>query len=190
MDWDVDFMPSIEKEDVKYIRDTLEAKLKAESGQYGEAARILWELLVQLRHEKKQQWECITMVHMGIVYRALRWNISVSLFEDALELAEKMNFSKARMMALAELGEMKCQWGKFDESLDVLNNAFKFLEPSDLKNKRLILLDMVIAYEGLDEMDRCADLLQQVISIDRETGSEELDEDLSHLSRIEKSART
>jgi len=185
MDWDVDFLPSLEKEDVKYIRETLEAKLKAESGQYGEAARILWELLIQLRHEKKQRWEYITMVHMGIVYRALRWNISVSLFEEVLELAERIDFPKARMIALAELGEMQCQWGKFDESLDLLNKAHDLLEPGDQRNRRTILLDMVIAHEGLDDLARCVELLEQVVAIDTAEGYDELAEDQSHLKRLQ-----
>lgn len=72
MDWSVDLTSSVDKDELRFIRETLEAKLKAEAGQYGEAARILWELLVQLRHDKNRRWECMTMVNMGKVYRALR----------------------------------------------------------------------------------------------------------------------
>ncbi|HOT12953.1 MAG TPA: hypothetical protein PK710_24440, partial [Polyangiaceae bacterium] len=67
MDWSVELSSSVDKEELKWVRETLEAKLKAESGQYGEAARILWELLVQIRHTKNSRWECLTMIHMGKV---------------------------------------------------------------------------------------------------------------------------
>lgn len=184
MEWAVDFIPSVEKDEVKLIRDTLEAKLKAEAGQYGEAARILWELLVQLRHNKNRRWECLTMVHMGKVYRALRWSIALSLFEDALELAESLDFSEAKLMALTELGEMKCHWGQFEDSLELFDKAFELLEDSDLKNRRILLLNKVIAYEGLDEIDRCQELLEEVLEIDRTIGCEDMEEDLAHYRRL------
>jgi len=184
MDWSVDFSSSVDKGELKLIRETLEAKLKAEAGQYGEAARILWELLVQLRHDKNRRWECITMVHMGKVYRALRWSIAVSLFEDALALAEELSFAHAQMTALAELGEMKCQWGQFDDSLELLQKALVLVQEGDLASRRLVLLDMVIAYEGLDDIQKCRSLLEEVLEIDKRTGSEELPEDLAHLRRL------
>ena len=184
MDWSVDLTSSVDKGELKLIRETLEAKLKAEAGQYGEAARILWELLVQLRHDRNRRWECITMVHMGKVYRALRWSIAVSLFEDALALAEELAFHHAQMTALAELGEMKCQWGQFEDSLELLQKALVLVQEGDLNNRRLILLDMVMAYEGLDDMNRCRALLDEVIEIDKSIGVEELAEDLAHLRRL------
>ncbi len=145
MDWVVDFVASVDPDSVRLIRETLEAKLKAEAGQYGEAARVLWELLVQVRHAKDRQWECITMVHMGKVYRALRWRIAEQLFEDGLELADEIQFTRAKMMCLAELGEMKCQWGQFDDALDLFSKAMVLLEEGDMESRRLLMLDMVVA---------------------------------------------
>lgn len=184
MDWSVDLSSSVDKDELKLIRDTLEAKLKAEAGQYGEAARILWELLVQLRHDKNRKWECITMVHMGKVYRALRWSIAVSLFEDALELAEELSFDEAKMMALAELGEMKCHWGQFEDSLELFHKALALVTEGDFASRRHILLDMVIAHEGLDNIPRCHELLEEVIEMDKVIGREEMEEDLAHQRRL------
>jgi tetratricopeptide (TPR) repeat protein len=185
MDWSVDLTSSVDKDELKFIRETLEAKLKAEAGQYGEAARILWELLVQLRHDKNRRWECMTMVNMGKVYRALRWSIAVSLFEDALELAEELSFNEVKMIALAELGEMKCQWGQFEDSLELLQKALALVPKEDIVNRRLVLLDMVIAYEGMDAIPRCREILQEVIEIDKVVGGvEELGEDQAHLCRL------
>jgi len=189
MDWAVDFISSVEKDDVRIIRDTLEAKLKAESGQYGEAARILWELLVQMRHGRKQQWECITMVHMGKVYRALRWRIAEQLFEDALQLAESIGFVKAKVMCLAELGEMKCQWGQFDEALDLFSRSLALVDEADMEARRLLMLDTVVAYEGLDDLERCRDILNEVLVIDRKIGCEDVEEDMAHLDRIVQAIR-
>jgi len=189
MEWAVDFLSSVDKEDVRIIRDTLEAKLKAESGQYGEAARILWELLVQVRHAKRKKWECITMVHMGKVYRALRWRIAEQLFEDCLQLAESIQFDHAKMMCMAELGEMKCQWGQFEEALDLFGKARAMLDKTDRESLRMLMLNTVVAYEGLDELERCRSLLEEVISIDREIGCEDVEEDMAHLDRIVKAIR-
>ena len=189
MDWAVEFISSVGKDDVRIIRDTLEAKLKAESGQYGEAARILWELLVQVRHAKQQKWECITMVHMGKVYRALRWRIAEQLFEDALQLAESIQFIQAKMMCLAELGEMKCQWGQFDEALDLFSRAMALIDEGDMESRRLVMLDMVVAHEGLDDLERCRELLNEVLIIDRKIGCEDVEEDMDHLDRIAQAIR-
>jgi len=189
MEWAVDFAPPLVREDVHLVRETLEAKVKAEAGQYGEAARILWELLVQLRHDKNRQWECMTMVHMGMVYRALRWSIAVSLFEDALDLADAIDFGRAKMMALIQLGEMKCHWGQFDESLELLGRAHEYREEDDLPSLRLIMLDKVMAYEGLDQLERCREILEEVIVLDRQMDWPDLDEDVAHLERITQSIK-
>jgi tetratricopeptide (TPR) repeat protein len=184
MDWSVELSSSVDKEELKWVRETLEAKLKAESGQYGEAARILWELLVQIRHTKNSRWECLTMIHMGKVYRALRWSIAVSLFEDALELAEAVSYWEGKLLCFGELGEMKCQWGQFEDSLELLRKALSLVQEGELATRRLVLLDMVMAYEGLDDLTQCRCLLQEVIEIDRVIGSEELAEDMAHLHRL------
>jgi tetratricopeptide (TPR) repeat protein len=124
------------------------------------------------------------MVHMGKVYRALRWSIAMSLFEDALELADAIDFPQAKMMALCEIGEMKCHWGQFEESLELFKKAFDLLEEGDLKSRRIILLDMVIAHEGLDDMARCRELLEEVLEIDKTIGCEEVEEDRAHYRRL------
>ena len=184
MDWAVDFVSSVDRADMKILRETLEAKQKADSGQYGEAARILWELLVQLRHGKNRKWECITMVHMGKVYRALRWSIAQSLLEDALELAGKLDLARVKMMALAELGEMTCQLGKLEESLELLRRALELVEEGDERSRRTILLDLAIAYEGLGDLERCREVLLESVAIGRAVHDPEVEEDQVHLSRI------
>jgi tetratricopeptide (TPR) repeat protein len=189
MDWAVDFVSSVDQDSVRHIRDTLEAKLKAEAGQYGEAARILWELLVQVRHAKNREWECITMIHMGKVYRALRWRIAQQLFEDGLELAESIQFTRAKILCLAELGEMKCHWGQFEEALDLFGQALALLDEGDLESRRHIMLDMVVAYEGLDELEKCRELLKKVLVIDRQIECEDVEEDIAHLDRIAQAIR-
>jgi len=183
MEWAVEFASTKNEGNERFLRETLEAKSKADRGQYGEAARILWELLVQVR-QRDPQWECMTMVHMGKVYRALRWKIAVQLFEDAVELADRISLDTAKMIALAELGELKCQWGQFKESLDLLETAMGLLPEGELRGRRFILLDMTVAYEGLNDLAECESLLDEVVEIDRKIETEELAEDLDHLERI------
>jgi tetratricopeptide (TPR) repeat protein len=184
MEWTVDFAPAVDKTQVKLIRDTLEAKLQAETGNYGEAARILWELLVELRHAGERHWECVTMIHLGNVYRALRWSIAQALLEDALKLARSLKFSLAKMMALTQLGEMHCHWGKFRESLVLFEEALETPEAELPNQQRLILLDMAVAYEGLDEITAARELVEKAVAIGRRIGGPEIREDVAHLDRL------
>ena len=184
MEWSVDFTPAIDKAQVRLIRDTLEAKLKAEHGDFGDAARILWELLIELRHSGEKHWECITMVHMGKVYRSLRWAIAQKLLEDALKLAESLDFTLAKMMALTELGEMHCHWGKFKRSLELFSEALSQPESKLPEHRRLVLLEMAIAYEGLDDLKACRMLVEEAVEIDRLIGHPDIEEDLEHLERL------
>lgn len=185
MDWAIDFVSDVSKADVELMRETLDAKLKADSGQYGEAARILWELLLMVRHDKRHRWECITMIHMGKVYKALRWRIAVQLFEEALELSEKIGMERATLMALAELGEMECTWGHFTEALELFDRAVALLDPADLETRRSLLLDRTLAHEGLNELEQCAVLLHEVLALDDELDHPDVDEDRSHLERLQ-----
>ena len=123
MDWAVDFIDSATKENLKFLRETIAAKHQAENGNYGEAARILWEVTIEARHSGNRRWECMTMVHMGKVYRVLRWGIAVKLFEEAIRLADEIGFDRAKMMALNDLGEMHCSWGQLERSLQLLERS-------------------------------------------------------------------
>jgi tetratricopeptide (TPR) repeat protein len=186
MEWALEFISNIDKENTKFLRETMEAKVKAEAGQYGEAARVLWELLIQVRHARERRWECMTMVHLGRVYRALRWTIAVNLLEDAVELADELTFDLAKMMALAELGELKCQWGQFRDSLELLSAALELNEEENLEYRRDILIDMVIAHEGLEDFDECEKLLEEIVVIAKRIKSVDLQDDIEHLERIRK----
>lgn len=185
MQWAIDFVTDVSKTDVELMRETLDAKLKADSGQYGEAARILWELLLIVRGAKRRRWECITMIHMGKVYKALRWRIAVQLFEEALELSEEIEMGLAQLMALAELGEMECTWGHFTEALELFDRAMALLDPADLESRRSLLLDRTLAHEGLNELSRCATLLDEVLQLDGELDHPDQEEDRAHLERIQ-----
>lgn len=184
MEWAVEFVSTMNRENAKFIRETLEARARADTGNHNEAARILWELLVQVRHIRDRYWECMTMVHMGKVYRSLRWHIAVQILEDAIILAKEIDFSSARMMALVELGEINCQWGQFAESLALFEEAFNLLPEGDLEARRWVLLDMTVAHEGLNDLKKCEQLLIEVIELDKEIKCENIRDDLDHLERI------
>jgi len=188
MDWAVEFVSTMNRENAKFIRETLDAKARADTGNHNDAARILWELFVQVRHIRDRQWECMTMVHLGKVYRSLRWNIAVQLLEDAIGLSKEIDFSSATMMALVELGEIKCQWGQFTESLALFEEAFELLSEDDLEARRSLLLDMTVSYEGLNNFEKCEQLLAEVIEIDVEIKCEDIQDDLDHLERIRTTA--
>jgi tetratricopeptide (TPR) repeat protein len=184
MDWAVDFSATVNTADVEQMRETLEAKLKAESGQHEEAARILWELLVQVRHFKQARWECITMIHLGKVYKTLRWRTAQQLLEAACELAEQINFAHGRMFALAELGRLESDWAHFDQALVLYDQAMPLVESGDLERRRGLLLAQVTAHEGLNQLDRCRELMAEVLHLDDELNHADRDADRARLQRI------
>lgn len=125
------------------------------------------------------------MIHMGKVYKAIRWRISVQLFEEALELSETIGMERGRLMALAELGEMECTWGHFNEALELFERAWALLDPADLETRRSLLLVRTLAQEGLGMLDACAELLTEVLELDEELEHPDIDEDRDHLERIQ-----
>jgi hypothetical protein len=184
MDWAVDFVSSPSRDDLRAVRETVEAKVKHDQGQYGEAARILWELLIQVRRAKNKHWECVTMFHMAKVYRVLRGSIAVHFFDEAIEMSRACQFNLGTMIALAEYGECKCMWGRFKEALDLFEEALSLVEPEDPASRRQILLNMAIAHEGLGELPRCKTLLEEVLKIDKTLQPDDMTDDLDHYQRL------
>jgi tetratricopeptide (TPR) repeat protein len=184
MEWAVDICATVSATDVEQMRETLEAKLKAESGQHQEAARILWELLVQVRHSKQPQWECITMIHLGKVYKALRWRTAHQLLDEARDLAERLAFRQGRMLALAELGQLESDWGHFAEALALFDEALPLVEPADRERRRALLLAQVTAHEGLNQLDRCRELMAEVLHLDDALDHVDAGADRARLQRI------
>lgn len=184
MEWAVDFSANVSATDVEQMRETLEAKLKTESGQHEEAARILWELLVGVRHSKQPRWECITMIHLGMVYKSLRWRTAQQLLEEAQELADRIGFDQGRMLALVELGRLESDWGHFEQALALYDQALPLLQTGELERRRELLLAQVTAHEGLDQLQRCRELLAEVLHLDDALDHPEGAADRARLQRI------
>ncbi len=190
MEWAVDFSATVSATDVEQMRETLEAKLKAESGQPEEAARILWELLVQVRHFKQSRWECITMIHLAKVYKTLRWRTAHQLLEAAHELAESISFVQGRMLALAELGCLESDWAHFDQALAHFDTALPLVEPGDLERRRALLLAQVTAHEGLNQLERSRELMAEILHLDDELDHADSSADRARLQRIRTALRS
>jgi len=184
MDWSVDFKESASKDDLKLVRDTLDAKHQSELGQHVEAARILWEIAIGARHRGDKIWECMTLVHMGKVYRILRWAVAVQLYELAADLAGSIGFDRARMVALNDLGEMRCSWGQLDEAIADFEKCLELIGPDDLQSKRDVTLNLAVAHEGVEHYQDCRRLLEEVVRLDQQLGHPDLDDDREHLGDI------
>lgn len=184
VDWAVDFKKPANQDDLKLVRDTLDAKHQSEMGHHVEAARILWEIAIGARHRGDKIWECMTLVHMGKVYRILRWAVAVQLYELAAELAGSIGFDRARMMALNDLGEMRCSWGQLEQAIVDLEKSLELIAPDDLQSRRDATLNLAVAHEGVEHYEKCRRLLEEVVRLDRELGHPELDDDREHLGDI------
>ena len=188
MNWAIDFIETASRDRLPMVRETLDARHQASLGHHAEAARILWELTVHARHASDRSWECITQVHLGKVYRVLRWSIAVKLLDQALATAREMGFDRAAMMALNELGEIRCSWGELAEAVVLLEEALDLVEQHDLTSRRDVLLNLEVAHEGLGNAVACQELLEKVVELDRQLDHADLTEDLEHLAVVERRA--
>jgi len=185
MDWDIAFRETGTKEHLQLVKETLDAKHQADLGNHDTAARILWEIIIEAKHRGDQAWECITMVHMGKVYRVLRWGVAVKFYEQAIKLADAIDFKKAKMMALNDLGEMRCSWGELEVSIELFGESLSLALHDDIKARRDIMLNLVMANEGLGRLAVCRDLLKELIQLDKELGHQDLFEDREYLAGIQ-----
>ncbi len=185
MDWDIAFRETVTKDHLQLVKETLDAKHQAELGNHDTAARILWEIIIEAKHRGDTAWECITMVHMGKVYRVLRWGVAVKFYEEAIKLADAIDFKKAKVMALNDLGEMRCSWGELEVSIQLFLESLSLAQLDDIKARRDILLNLVIANEGLGRLKVCQDLLKELIELDKELEHQDLYEDREYLAVIQ-----
>ena len=183
MEWNVDFEESLNEDRRRWMKQTLKAEVFFEQHRYGEAAQELWEVLTETRHAKDRRWECITLAHQGSVYRFIRNGICQKLLEEALELSKELEFTPAKLIALTELGETACLWGKLDKALKILQEALSLVNPEREKDRRAVLLRLAMAYEGLGEVEKAKSILDEVLLIDNRLGIAD-DEDQQHRQRL------
>jgi tetratricopeptide (TPR) repeat protein len=183
MEWNIDFEDSLNDDRRRWIKQTLKAQVLLEDGQYGNAAQELWEVLTEARHSKDRRWEAITLAHLGSTYRYIRNGICHKLLEEALELSTELDFTPGRLIALTELGETACLWGKLDKAREMLEEALSLVEPEREKDRRGVLLRLAMAYEGQDEVDQAKAFLDEVLQIDARLGIVD-EEDRAHRRRL------
>jgi tetratricopeptide (TPR) repeat protein len=183
MEWNVTFENSLGEDEQRWTRQTLKAQVVFEAGQYGNAAKELWEVLIEARHAKNRPWECITLAHLGKVYRHIRNGISLKLLEEALELARELGFTPGELIALGELGESACLWGELTKARETLEEAMRLVEPERQNDRRALLLRLAMVYEGQGSFRKAKSMVGEVLEIDRRLGIPDHD-DREHFERL------
>jgi len=166
MEWNIDFEDDLTEEHRQWMKQTLKAQLLMEEGRYGDAAQELWEVLTEARASRDRRWECITLAHQGSVYRNIRNGICQKLLEQALDLSEAIDFSPGKLIALTELGETACLWGKLEKAERMLEEALSLVEPGRDRDRRAVLLRLAMASEAQGDLDKARSLLDEVLRID------------------------
>jgi tetratricopeptide (TPR) repeat protein len=183
MEWNVTFEKSLGEDQQRWTRQTLKAQVVFEAGQYGNAAKELWEVLIEARHAKNRPWECITLAHLGKVYRHIRNGISLKLLEEALELARELGFTPGELIALGELGETACLWGELPKARKMLEEAISLVDPEREGDRRAVLLRLAMVCEGQGDFERARSMVGEVLEIDRRLGIPDHD-DREHFERL------
>ncbi|MBW1688199.1 MAG: tetratricopeptide repeat protein [Deltaproteobacteria bacterium] len=183
MEWNIDFEENLNEDQRRWTKQTLRAQLFSEEGRYGEAAQELWETLTEARHAKDRRWECITLAHQGSVYRNIRNGICQKLLEEALALSEEIDFTPGKLIALTELGETACLWGKLDKADAMLERALSLVEPGRERDRRAVLLRLAMAREARGEIEKAKSLVDEALLIDRGLGIPDK-EDREHRERL------
>jgi hypothetical protein len=88
------------------------------------------------------------------------------------------------MMALNDLGEMRCSWGQLEEAIVDLEKSLELIEPDDLQSRRDATLNLAVAHEGVERYPECRRLLEEVVRLDQKLGHPELEDDREHLDDI------
>ena len=183
MEWNIDFEDSLNEERRRWMKQTLKAQVLADEGRYGEAAQELWETLTEARHAEDRRWECITLAHQGSVYRNIRNGICQKLLEEALALSEEIDFTPGKVIALTQLGETACLWGKLDKAESMLNQALSLVEPGRERDRRAVLLRLAMASEAQGEIERAKSFVDEALRIDSALGIDSK-EDREHRDRL------
>ncbi len=183
MDWNIDFEKNLKEDQQRWVKQTLKAQVLYEERKYGDAAQELWEVLTEARHAKDRRWECITLAHQGKVYRHIRNGICQKLLEEALKLSKELDFSPAKLIAIGELGETACLWGKLDQARELLEEALSLVDPERGRDRRAVLLRHAMVCEGQGEIETAKANLDEVLAIDRKLGISD-DEDREHRQRL------
>ena len=183
MEWNIDFEENLNENQRRWTKQTLRAQLLSEDGRYGEAAQELWETLTEARHANDKRWECITLAHQGSVYRNIRNGICQKLLEEALALSEEIDFTPGTLIALTELGETACLWGKLDKAQNMLERALSLVEPGRERDRRAVLLRLAMAREARGEIEKAKSLVDEALLIDRGLGISD-NEDREHRERL------
>jgi tetratricopeptide (TPR) repeat protein len=183
MDWNTDFEHELNEDRRRWTRQTLKAQVLCEERKYETAAQELWEVLIEARHAKDRRWECITLAHLGKVYRHIRNGICQKLLEEALELGKELDFTPGRLIAIGELGETACLWGKLGKAREMLEQALSLVDPQRGRDRRAVLLRLAMAYEGQGDIEKARSNLDEVLAIDRKLGIPD-DDDLEHRQRL------
>jgi tetratricopeptide (TPR) repeat protein len=187
MEWNTDFEEDLTDSRRRWTKQTLKAQVLFEQGKHGDAAQELWEVLTEARHAKDRRWECITLAHQGKVYRQIRNGICKKLLEEAFALSEELDFNPAKLIALGELGETACLWGKLDKALEMLEESLSMVDPARENDRRAVLLRLAMVYEGKGNVDKAKSILDDVLRIDKKLGISDA-EDREHFERLNVSA--
>jgi hypothetical protein len=140
-------------------------------------------VLIEARHAKNRQWECITLAHLGKVYRHIRNGISLKLLEEALELSKELDFAPGELIALGELGETACLWGDLAKARKTLEEAARLVAPEREIDRRALLLRLAMVYEGQGESKKAKSMVGEVLQIDKRLGIPD-GEDREHFERL------
>jgi tetratricopeptide (TPR) repeat protein len=183
MDWNTDFEHELNEDRRRWTRQTLKAQVLCEEAKYEAAAQELWEVLIEARHAKDRRWECITLAHLGKVYRHIRNGICQKLLEEALELSKELDFTPGKLIAIGELGETACLWGKLGKAREMLEQALSLVDPERGKDRRAVLLRLAMACEGQGDIAKAKSNLDEVLLIDKKLGIPD-EEDREHRQRL------
>ena len=183
MDWNIDFETDLNKDHQRWAKQTLKAQVLYEERKYETAAQELWEVLIEARHAKDRRWECITLAHQGKVYRHIRNGICQKLLEEALNLSKELDFAPAKLIAIGELGETACLWGKLDKAREMLEEALSMVDPERGRDRRAVLLRLAMAYEGKGDIEKAKSNLDEVLVIDNKLEIPD-GEDREHRERL------
>jgi hypothetical protein len=169
MNWELQLAAALGPGDESLLSAAREVRERRESGRYGPALAILWDLLLKARAQGSQERVAFVYVHMGKVYGNWMAHVAFRYFRDALDLAREAGIPQVELVSRHAIAGLYRAWNEPEKALPHLEKSLEVARASSgLWCRRDVLVDLIECLEAVGETRRRRELVELRDRIDAE----------------------
>lgn len=143
-----------------------EARELSDTGRYGAALEILWNLLIPARRAGDEARQAFLYIHMGHVYRHWMWDVAKKFYGEGMNAARSCGYTMAELVACCSMGELFQAWGEPQRAMGQFERSLELaLAEGDAAIQHLVLLEMAACCKAKGERAREEALLRRAEAI-------------------------